>query len=307
MRELQIESANQVVRVSTNSDRLVKIIREDIAPRTIIPGMNLVSGRAPNFTLVVDSNSKKEGIDLDKKSRVLSIHHKPETTIPKYPLIYALFYTFNRAYQEAGIYPVHGSAISKNGKGVLVLGHEDYGKSRIALKLCLDYGFTLNGDETILMDNSRRVISGGQLVQMSKDKINYYFPNKKIAKKEFNEERDKEILDSSYLGFFNLPGSEIKHIFYGHVCPYAPRFVSVEEGDARRRFFENVSENIRGHGYALLDIDSPYPSLDTTNLAKRRMAFVKDFIRGDKIKVYTVRDNLENICTKILGVFENDQ
>ena len=190
---------------------------------------------------------------------------------------------------------------------VLVLGHEDYGKSRIALKLCLDYGFALNGDETILIDNSRKVISGGHLVQMSKDKINCYFLEKKIDKKEFNSERDKVILDSKDLNIFALPGSEIKYIFYGHVCPYAPRFVSVEEGDARRRFFENVSENIRGHGYALLDIDSPYPSLDTMDLAKKRMTFVKGFIKDNRTKVYTIRDDLENICEKISGVFENGQ
>lgn len=305
MKKLQIESAGQIVNVLTNSDRLVRIIEEDIIPRTIIPGFNLTSGKPYQFTLFLDSQSRKEGIELDEGAKTLCIYHKPETIIPKYPLAYALFYTFNRVYQEVGIYHLHGSAVSRNGKGVLILGHEDYGKSRIALKLCLDHRFSLNGDEGVLVNHEKRVINGVHLVQMSKDKIKHNFPDKRINKQGFNEERDKIILDSKEIGIFSLPRSKISYIFYGHVCPYSPRFVSIEEGDARRKFFENASENIRGHGYALLDIDSPYPSLDTEDLAKKRMAFVKDFIKAGQIEVYTIRNTLENICKNISEVCGN--
>lgn len=90
------------------------------------------------------------------------------------------------------------------------------------------------------------------------------------------------------------------------VCsaPYAPRFVPIEEGDARRRFYENITENIRGHGYILLDINSPYPSLDTEELGKRRIEFVKNFVNEKRLKTYTIRDSLENICKKINEGFE---
>ena len=173
------------------------------------------------------------------------------------------------------------------------------------MKLCLDYGFKLNGDEVIIIDSKNgNIVEAGNLIQMSTDKLAHYFPKRKINQLEFNSERDKVVLDSQDLGIHELPGPGIQKVFYGHVCPYAPRFVPLEEGYARRRFYENITENIRGHGYILLDINSPYPSLDTEELGRRRVEFVKDFVNEERLKTYAIRDSLENICKKINGEFE---
>lgn len=298
MSRIQVESADRVVEVVTNSKDLIKMLQEESIPRTIIPGMEITSGKSTDFTLNINVGNE-EGIHMD--SNTLHINYPRGKRIPKYPFAYALFYAFNRAYQEADIYHLHGSAISKDGQGLLILGHEDYGKSRISLKLCLDYGFTLNGDETILVGPNLNVIEGGNLIQISRDKLKHYFPDKNIVPKEFNEERDKLVLDSKDLGIFGKPGSKISKIIYGHVCPYTPRFVQLEEGDAKRRIFEAVSENIRGHGYVLFDINNAYPSLDTEALSKKRVSFVNRFVNSG-ISVYNARDNLENICGKIAGL-----
>jgi len=300
MKATYIKSAGKVVRVDTNLDSFLEVLSGDSIPATVMPGLKVIESSSPDFRLIIDGKSEKQGIELDEAQRTLQIHHREQTQIPRYPLIYSLAYVFNRVYQEGGLFQLHGSAVSRDGEGALILGHEDYGKSRIAMKLCLDFGFKLNGDEKILLDEqSRSIIEGTSLVQMSRDKILYYFPDKRIDNGDFNAERDKVIVDSSDLGIYQQPGHPIRKVFYGHVCPYVPRFVSIEEGDARRKFYENLTINIRGHGFVLLDIDCPYPSLDTPDLGRKRVAFTKDFVKDGNLETYIIRDSLENICDQI--------
>jgi len=307
MGSINVESVGQVVRVNTNSQKLEDILERSIIPSTIIPGYNIGVKRAPEFELFIEENSFKRGIFLDKDKKQLKISYTSTLPISPYPFTYSLFYVFNKLYQEDGLFYLHGSAISRDGKGALLLGCEDWGKSRVALKLCLDYGFKLNGDEGLIFNpHKRKIIEGVKLIQMSKDKIDRYFSNSLlIAKKEFNTERDKVILDSTDLGIFKVPGEEIDLIFYTHICPDVPRFVKIEEGDARRKFFEKISENIRGHGYILLDIDTPYPSLDSPGLSEKRATIVKNFIKDDKLQTYFIRNSLDKLCEKINEIFES--
>jgi hypothetical protein len=308
MKTLYAKSAGQTIGIHTNSNFLIDfLLSEDNLKKTVIPGFHLIEEGKPQLNLVVDGKSNMECIKFDKLERTLLIEHKSSTNIPKYPLIYAISYVFNKVYQENGLYQLHGSAISNENSGIIILGHEDYGKSRIAMKLCLDYGFNFNGDEKVIINSQDgNVIEACSLIQISADKLNYYFPGGKISGLEINSERDKIILNSRDLWINKLPGPKIKNIFYGHVCPDVPRFVKVEEGDARRRFYENITESIRGQGYVLLDINSAYPSLDTEFISRKRVKFVKDFVDERKLSTYIVRDSLEGICNKINNLLKKN-
>jgi len=306
MIEVFTESAGQIVRVNTNAKNLEReLVSGTIAP-TVIPGYKVTERKESGFNLIVDVESSQNNIRLDEGGRSLIISSKESGELPRYPLLYSLFFVFNRLYQENGLYHLHGSSVSRGGKSILLLGPEDYGKSRIALQMCFENGFKLNGDEKMVIDSKLgRVIEGGNLVQMSEEKIRHYFSRLSIHEKDKNIERDKSVFDAEELGIFKLPGDQVKMIVYGHVCPYVPRFVKLEEGYARRKFYECLSENIRGHGHVLMDLDSSFPSLDTDKLAMRRVEFTKKFISDSAVTAYSARDSLENISYKLSHVFEN--
>ena len=299
VRTYLINSAGRIIAVSTNSKRIENLLNNSFVSKTIIPSYCIVEDGKPDFQIYLKEGEKRTKFRLDLTKRLAEISIPEKKAISDYQFSYFLLYLFQRLYQENDMYYLHGSYVSKGKAGTLLLGGEDSGKSRVALKLCLTYNFVINGDECLVFDNkTRRVIAGSSLMQMSKEKLDYFFSNENIHLAASNRERQKEILNTREMGLYSEVSEPITRVFYVHLNPYIPRFIELEPFDAQLSLYRDMSEDIRGVGYALLNLNKPLPSLDTYKLAKKRFRVVCDLVK-EGIKVYSIRGNLEEICRTI--------
>ena len=190
-----------------------------------------------------------------------------------------------RLYEERGAYAAFSACVSRDGKGIMILGEKASGKSTLSFELSRKHGFSLIGDERCLLSGRHQpyIIGGNRLMVLRND----------ILEREgFGGERaseNKAFIEPSEMGICVESGDvPIAHCFETKLSKN-PSLRHYSQRDAALKLAKTLSRGIRGFDSIMLDFDYQVPSLDADELSRKRIGFAKlisrsaqfDEIRGD--------------------------
>lgn len=224
---------------------------------------------------------------------------------------YFIHYILESERAKRGKTTIHAASVSKNGKGILILGKQGSGKTSVALELCRKHGYSLIGNDLVLAGikgSSGYLYGGTKIFRLRATTIKDYNQDLErfFKSRENNDEwthitivKPEEIqvtLEKSIV--------PIHAIYYIHLYPPNHDLIT-EEVD---RFFSRIylyqafSEYIRGSAIIpLIGKDLKFgnylPSLDNENAFKKRIEFITWIINNENYRY--VAGSLPDICAFI--------
>ncbi len=240
--------------------------------------LKVISDTVLNFTFYHDLNFAVLRCNLGSNITVRDI-------------ISVIDYCLDYVRQKSGIYNVHGSAVATKEKGVLIIGSvSGLGKTTLALRLCSDRGFSLIGDEKILID-SQGVIQGGvKTVEFNKPELN------SSVSPVFNNKGPNEL--KSMINLQYLPVN-IDLVVQPMIIPGASLYV--EEWPAEKgewHLYEELGRKIRGISRRLNNQSYPLESIDTTEISILRSETAKKLSR--QVLFVCLKGDVEKVMDKVM-------
>lgn len=117
--------------------------------------------------ILLNSNKPPEINVLSPDKFLISGALDSDTFINRLPYI---FYNLTeRARQEKlNLVTAHAAAVSKNGKGILILGDKGSGKTSLLLALCLDQNYQMHGNDLVILGgkDNLSIVSGSQQINI---------------------------------------------------------------------------------------------------------------------------------------------
>jgi len=223
---------------------------------------------------------------------------------------YFVHYILESERAKIGKATIHAAAVSKDGKGILILGKQGSGKTSIALELCRKYGYSLIGNDLVLAgikENVGYLYGGTKIFRIRSTTIKDYNKDlERFFKPNGNDEwtrtaiiRPEEIQVSTEKSV--VP---IHAVYYVHLYPLNHGFVvkEVDQLFSRIYLYQIFSEYIRGSAIIPLigknfRFSNYLPSLDTKNVFKKRIEFINRIINSKNYKY--IAGALADICAFI--------
>lgn len=195
-----------------------------------------------------------------------------------------LFYNLaERTRQEKfGLLTAHAAAVSKDGKGILILGDKGSGKTSLMLALCLTQGYEMIGNDSVILGTQDKpsVMAGSR-------QINVRLPvAKKLSLPLKEESRRKDQIDYEIKSSFlpeelgikaSASSNPISSVVRINIHSDNPEFVAANVPSPEieaLRLSENFSRYIRGIPTPLElsneGIRGYFPDLDTPELTEKR-------------------------------------
>lgn len=217
--------------------------------------------------------------------------------------------------QRNSIFTTQGAGVSKQGKGILLMGKRGAGKSSITLELCRKYNYKLIGNDLVLVGlkkNRGYFFGGAKVFVLRFTAVKYYNSDlQRFFKKESqNEWINKARLLPKELGIsIEKKYPKIIKAFYVHLLNdksaplYIRRIGNKETSHMGRLYlYEELSMYIRGvcipivHGSQFY-IGDYLPSLDKSEYHKNRVKFI-DWLMDD-VGFYFISGSMDAICNFI--------
>ncbi len=197
-------------------------------------------------------------------------------------LITIIDYYLEYRRQLENIYSVSGSAVSKDNKGVLILGSTSgLGKTTLALNMCYSQKFKFIGDEKILL-KSDSIIGGIKSIQFNKTWLNDSVP------KDFD---NKLIMESENVKINLIIQPSISKVGSG---------LEIEKWDSLKtnfHLYEELTRKIRGISRRISNYTYPLPSIDNEAIAMARSEFSR--LISESVEAYSIKGNIEEVMQKI--------
>jgi hypothetical protein len=189
-----------------------------------------------------------------------------------------------RIKQEHGIYTIHGSAVSKNDEGVVLFGWKNTGKTSTAIYLVKNKGFEFVSDGQMSINEKGEII--GRITEFE----DLYNKLKKLYKIENINNLKIESEDKK---------PKISLLVYPQIAPTNEVINWGNSPTSIFHLYEQLSIEIRGlYASYINNFSRPLCSLDTVNLAIRRIAFVKRLLK--QTKVLQIRGSVKFIAEEII-------
>jgi len=233
-----------------------------------------------------------------------------EEFLQSHTIPYFIHYILELERAKKGKATIHAAAVSKRGKGILILGKQGSGKTSITLELCRRYGYSLVGNDLILaglQGNLGYLYGGTKIFRVRATTIKDYNKDlKKFFKPSNNDEWTRiAIIEPDKI---QVPIEKsivpIHAIYYAHLYPPDHNFVvgEVDKLFNRIYLYQIFSEYIRGSAIIpLIGKDlrfSDYiPSLDTRDAFEKRIRFINWIINNKNYKY--IAGALADICAFI--------
>lgn len=296
MNDFFIHSKDFSVGVKTTSDSLSNFFYNSLFPRGVIPAYK-ISDNSKNCDFNVElmqDNIKSLKLDFDNK---IFSYKGDVNSISEAQATYLVMLMLQRVYQEKGYYYLHSSSVSKNNKGILLVGPYYSGKSLSSLELCLNHKYNMIGDDAILLDNNGTIIDGNTHLSLNKDLIMKKFPQLLNEKYEYDSVKPNKIyFDRSIFNYQKKP-VVIDKIYYVTINNFDLQNYIFSSSDAALKVFLDLSEDIRGVGYTLINDNYTFSSVDTQFLSEQRLLFSKKLSKDCSVQV--LRGRLEDVCNFI--------
>lgn len=205
---------------------------------------------------------------------------------------------------------IHAAAVSKNGKGFLILGKQGSGKTSITLELCRNHGYSLVGNDLVLvgMQNNTGYLYGGtKIFRIRATTVKDYNSDLNTFFKYSDSDEWTQIAvinpEEIDVQIEKLP-TKIHGIYYVHLYPSNYNLLTKEVDRLFSRVFlyQVFSEYIRGSAIIpLVGKDLRFSdyiqSLDTKDNFQKRIKFINWIINNDNYKY--VSGSLGDICSFI--------
>jgi len=299
--------AEEGVNIYSENGRVVELLKGDFIP--FIPEWRI--GKRENKKLprleCVFTNNQEVKINEGNNFFISGLF---EEFYQSYTIPYFIHYILESERAKKGKATIHAAAVSKNKKGILILGKQGSGKTSITLELCRKYKYSLIGNDLVLtglQENVGYLYGGTKIFRVRATTIKDY--NKDLGD-FFKSGGSDEWTQITIIEPDKIQVSTersvvpIHAIYYVHLYPPAHDFIAkkVDRLFSRVYLYQILSEYIRGSAIIpLIGKDlrfSDYtPSLDTKSTFEKRIAFINWIINNKNYKY--IAGNLTDICTFI--------
>lgn len=234
----------------------------------------------------------------------------PFTTTILHDLYYLVHLVFVRLFAEIGLHVLHGVAIEKGGKGIVLLGEPGSGKTVSGLRLVMSNQFRLAATNRVLLevptgDGKNRVkIVGGSVYARLRPRALLATQPELARRLEISPDTfdwsDKLSFSPQQL---RLAGVEfcqeavvvlIAHLDIGIGNRFSRNAAAMKRDDDLPVVYGFLSEYIRAHKNLLISLKLPLPSLDLPHLAEQRVIIADTLLA-------------ETSCVRIIGDIEYAQ
>lgn len=271
-------------------DTTINVNCDDSAGNDILSS-DFISKYIPSVDITVDENTKSSFVLVVKDNNKLSFTLKDnqafldgiyKTDYNINDLVTVIDYCLEYKRQQEGIYTVSGSAVSKNGKGILILGSiSGLGKTTLALNLCYSQGYKFIGDEKILLQENN-IIGGIKTIQFNKAWLDVSIP------KDF--EQKLSIEDKT---------TKISLIIQPSISKDSSS-LEIEKWDILKtnfHLYEELTRKIRGISRRISNYNYPLVSIDTESISLLRSGFSSKISKSTD--AYSIKGNLNDVLEKI--------
>lgn len=223
---------------------------------------------------------------------------------------YFIHYILESERAKKGRATIHAAAVSKRGKGILILGKQGSGKTSITLELCREYGYSLVGNDLVLaglQEDIGYLYGGTKIFRVRATTIKDYNKDLKNFFKPSNDDewtRIAIIEPDKIQVLIEKSIVPIHAIYYVHLYSPDHDFIAkeVDKLFSRIYLYQIFSEYIRGSAIIpLIGKDlrfSDYiPSLDARDAFEKRIRFINWIVNNKNYKYIT--GALADICTFI--------
>ena len=122
-------------------------------------------------TLFASGGTKRKVKDIGRAALRPGLHQRVKgSRITQAMRLLVHFPVFWLLEQTRGIAVIHGAAVARNGRAIVLTGLDGVGKSTLALYLCQHRGFSLLADNFVLTDGEQ-ILSFPEMTRLSKDSI----------------------------------------------------------------------------------------------------------------------------------------
>ena len=277
---LLIKSVNTKLIVDCND-----VIGSDISNsgfiKKYIPDISIqkIDSTDTNFKFLVTDDGKLS-FTYDSNQALLKGQYKSDYSLND--LVTVIDYCLEYSRQLENIYTVSGSAISKNGEGILILGSTSgLGKTTLALNMCYSQGFKLIGDEKILLMDAS-IIGGIKSVQFNKEWLNESVP------KDVNQ---KLLMENEIAKISLIVQPSISKNSTG---------LEIEKWDQIKtdfHMYEELTRKIRGISRRISNYTYPLASIDNETIALSRSKFAEKISKS--VDTYSIKGNLEEVVQRV--------
>ncbi len=184
--------------------------------------------------------------------------------------------------EELGIFAFNSASSESNGRGVIFYGHaSNLGKSTFANALSETDDFRLFSDEKTLVDLEKRLmVSGSRSIPLRKNIWKKRFPTEQEYKEIDVQDGSKPAIELMILPHYDHGLSE-------------PIITRLDELDFFWNLTGAISRRIRGATRFIDNFSYQLPSLDTEELAEKRIILTKEFCKD--VKGYYFQGNSEQL------------
>jgi hypothetical protein len=276
-----------------------------------IPGWRLDRKKAKTESKLIFKKNDKTIIKIYSPKKFLAQGRfedlKRAETIP-----YLIHYILERERGEKGKMTIHAAAVSKQGKGILILGKQGSGKTSISLELCRNHGYSLIGNDLILAgfrDGKGSLHGGTKIFQIRETTLQDYNKDlrKFLKKKAKNEDEwtNRAAIEPKKIKVkVETEVIPIEAIYYVHLYPPKHFFVTkkVDILFSKLYLYQIFSEYIRSSVIVpltgeKLNYGCYMPSLDNKKIFDLRTKFIEWITLHHNYRY--IAGSISGICTYI--------
>lgn len=306
--QCSVYMAEEGVNIYSENKRVIELLRGDFEP--FIPGWRVEQSEGKNLPSLECVFGNVREIKINEGGNFF-ISGLFEEFLQSHTIPYFIHYILESERARKGKATIHAAAVSKNGKGVLILGKQGSGKTSITLELCRKRGYSLVGNDLVLtgLQKGKGYLYGGtKIFRIRATTIRDY--NKDLEKFfKSNDNNDKwtwiAIVGPDKLQIQKekavVPIHAIYHI---HLYPPGHNFIAkeVDRIFSRIYLYQIFSEYIRGSAIIpLIGKDLRFcdyiPPLDTREAFEKRISFINWIINNKNYKY--IAGTLADVCTFI--------
>ena len=271
MKEIYIKSAKAIVKVLADSSLIEKILEEKFL-YSYIPSCEVLYEGGEDATIIFKKGKNNLILDYPNIEYIYEYENIKD-------MIAFIEYILERARLEYGIICIHGAGAVINNELIISWGTTTgMGKTTLALELAKNG--SIYSDEKILIDlNAMKSVGRIKYQYISND----YWKNKEGD--DYFKEMGNISLKEEY---------PIKLFVQPIICDSAN--YTLDEWNKDKflwHIYEETSRKIRGTSRIVFDNTYPVISLDTLELAKKRLELLKEFT--SKVKAIYYKGNIDNI------------
>lgn len=289
-----LRTQGYAVNLFTDFDQLYsKLSSEDDGFSKVIPGWKVGREMGLSKYSIYLLAHNEQTLVFDNNTTTAYIAGRTDDFIDGQAVAWISYWMMEAQKQKESHFTMHSSAITIEGRGILLLGHSGAGKTSIMLDLCRKYqGEIVSNDLTVIgynnLSENLTLVDGTKEVRLRRTSVEKDFPElvHLFPERSRSSWETKAVLLPEEMGLVSAVGpKQLFSIFEVHLDSKGKDELlsQNERGVAvRYRLYEDMSRIIRGSAISVFDASGRFfgymPSLDTEDLHTNRVACIDQMV-----------------------------